>query len=836
MSAEIQTERFLFVCELLRFGPRLRAFAVRRREDRLLGIRLGEQRHLPPIPVTLRAVAVVDRATDRREQHSPHFRRGPACLRRRQRIERPRLDQALEHPPVDEPEIGLFAQPVERRDAAIHLAHLDNGFDGRFTDVLDSRQTEANALRRDREVQSAGVDVRRQDRHLHVAALAEVRGHLVGILALDGQQRGHEVPRVVRLQIGRLVRQQRVRCRMALVEAIPGEVLHQVEDPGCLFLPDAALHRAADEPFTLRLHDGGVLLAHRLAQHVPLAHREAPEVARNPHHLFLIGDDAVGVGEDRLELRHFVRNLHLPVLALDEIVDDAAAQRSGPVQRIQRDQIIEPLRLRLAQRLPHPGALELEHPQRLAVAEQLVRLRVVERDLLQRQRLSGRFPDVRDGVVQQRQRAQAEEVHLEQADPFDLLHRPLRGDFVLLALVERYELGQWPRRNDDARGVHRGVASDAFQPARDANQFLHPFVPLIHLLERRALVHRPVERHVERGRNLLRHAIDVGVRHAERPTHIANRGARLHGAESDDLGHILAAVLAGDVLDDLAPPPLAEIDVYVGQRHPFGIEKALEDQVEFERIHIRDTQAVRHQAARRRSASRTDRDAVIPRIADEVPHDKEVAGVAHALDDVDLVGELRVVFLNGMPQRPALRQITQARQALLEPLSDDMLEILVDRETLRHVEARQVVLLRTQVDVAALGNRHRVLQRFREIPKYLGHFLRRLEIELVAVVPQALLVLDVLAGPDAQQHVVRAVVCLPQVVHVVRADQRHAYFLRDWRQPAVDDQLLVDPLVLHFQKKIPGTQDVAEGRGRLDRPPLLLETQVRGDLSLQATA
>ena len=60
--------------------------------------------------------------------------------------------------------------------------------------------------------------------------------------------------------------------------------------------------------------------------------------------------------------------------------------------------------------------------------------------------MSRSIPSVRlissSAVVDQRQRAQPEEVHLQEADALDLLHRPLRDDFVLLRLVERHELGE----------------------------------------------------------------------------------------------------------------------------------------------------------------------------------------------------------------------------------------------------------------------------------------------------------------------------------------------------------------------------------------------------------
>ena len=110
---------------------------------------------------------------------------------------------------------------------------------------------------------------------------------------------------------------------------------------------------------------------------------------------------------------------------------------------------------------------------RLAVLEDLIRLRVVERQRRSRSmRLARRLLDVLDGVVEQRERAEAEEVHLQEADALDLLHRPLRRDFavVLLALVERDELGERPRRDDDAGGVHRGVAGHALEPPGDGEQ------------------------------------------------------------------------------------------------------------------------------------------------------------------------------------------------------------------------------------------------------------------------------------------------------------------------------------------------------------------------------
>ncbi len=223
--------------------------------------------------------------------------------------------------------------------------------------------------------------------------------------------------------------------------------------------------------------------------------------------------------------------------------------------------------------------------------------------------------DLRDGVEDERQRAEAQEVHLQQADALDLLHRPLGRDFVAGSLVERRVLGDRLRGDDDSRGVHRCVPRHALEPAGDAQQLLHLRVVLLEILQRLALLERLVERHVERRRDQLRDLVHVAERHLEHTADVAHDRLGLHGAERDDLGDVLAAVLPRDVVDHLAPPPLAEVDVDIGQRHALGIQKALEDQVEVDRIDVGDAQAVRHEAAGGRPAPGTDRNPLLPRVA-----------------------------------------------------------------------------------------------------------------------------------------------------------------------------------------------------------------------------
>ena len=60
------------------------------------------------------------------------------------------------------------------------------------------------------------------------------------------------------------------------------------------------------------------------------------------------------------------------------------------------------------------------------------------------------------------------------------------------------------------------------------------------------------------------------------------------------------------------------------------------------------------------------------------------------------------------------------------------------------------------------------------IGKHGGHFFRRLQVELIAVIPQPLGVVDRFAGADAQQHVMRLEVRVLKIVDVVGRDERQA--------------------------------------------------------------
>ena len=117
-------------------------------------------------------------------------------------------------------------------------------------------------------------------------------------------------------------------------------------------------------------------------------------------------------------------------------------------------------------------------------------------------------------------------------------------------------------------------------------------------------------------RRILRHQlaelVDLAVGHLQHAADIAQHAARLQRAEGDDLGDLVAAVFLLHVADDFVAPVLAEIDVEVRHRDALGIEEALEQKPEADRIEIGDGQRIGDQRSGAGAAARARPECLAP--------------------------------------------------------------------------------------------------------------------------------------------------------------------------------------------------------------------------------
>ena len=138
MAAPVEAERLLLEGELLGLGPRRRVGQQGRPEAVALRTRptasAPNSCACPSFAIALQPRAVLAGRVDRREQPRPQRRRRQRLrsgVPSDERVERAGLDEALEHALVDEPQIEILAERVQRRDAALLLPHLEQRLDRR---------------------------------------------------------------------------------------------------------------------------------------------------------------------------------------------------------------------------------------------------------------------------------------------------------------------------------------------------------------------------------------------------------------------------------------------------------------------------------------------------------------------------------------------------------------------------------------------------------------------------------------------------------------------------------------------------------------------------------
>ena len=399
-------------------------------------------------------------------------------------------------------------------------------------------------------------------------------------------------------------------------------------------------------------------------------------------------------------------------------------------------------------------------------------------------------PDQPGRVVQHRQVPQAQEVHLQQAQLLQGGHDVLR-DYQVVVFGQGDIIAHRPAGDDHPGGVCGGVPGHALDGPGGVDELFHLRAAVVGLLELLGQLQGVLQGDMQGPRpagDLLGDHIHVGVGHVQHPAHVPHRRPGGHGAESDDLGHVVRPVLLGHVVDDLLPAADAEVDIDIGHGDPLRVQEALEVQAVLHGVQVGDVQAVGHHGPRRRAPPRPHGDAVALGVGDEVGDDEEVVHKAHLADHVHLIAQLVQILLGLGGVAPA------------EAVHAQLLEVGVPiGPPLGQLEVGQVVLAELELHVAQLGDLHGVLQGLRVIGEEGGHLRLGLHVELLGLELHPVWVIHRLAHLDAHEDVLHLRVLFPQIVGVVGGHQGDARLLVQPDQPPVHLALDRDAVVLELQ-------------------------------------
>ncbi len=712
-------------------------------------------------------------------------------------VEGPRRRKAFQHALVDRARIDPRCEIRDRRERLV-ASRFDDLLHRLSTDTLERRERVEDLALADLEGDARAIDRRRYQLDLQPLHLGAEFRQLVGVAHIQRHRRRHELHRMMRLHIGGLEGDQRVGGGVTLVEAVVGELGQQFEDGVGLVLLDVVLDRAGDEARALLLHFGADLLAHGAAQQIGFAERVARHRLGDLHHLFLVDDDAEGFLQDRLQ--HRMQVFRLLVAMLARAIGRDVRHRTGTIKRDQRDDVFETVRPHVDQRAPHALAFNLEHADHFAARQHGVTWRIVDR---QRTKIEFDIALLQQlhGNIEHGQRLQAEEVELDQAGRLHPFHVELGDRHVGFRIaIERHQLAQRPVTDHHAGGVGRSMAGQALELLRDGEGARYHRILVAKRLQLRLAFDRRGQGD-GRGR-VLRHQlgqlVDLAIRHLQHAADVAQHAARLQGAEGDDLGDLIAAVAILHITDHLVAAILAEVDVEVRHRDAFGIEEALEQQPEAQRIEVGHGQRVSHQGACARTTSRPHRNAVRLGPLDEVGHDQEVARIVHAVDDVDLERETLVIFLLRHARRDAVQ--IDARPQPLFGLAAQFGGLFARRITGivgADGKARQQRLAGQRTIGTALGDLECRGQRFGNIGEQHRHFGPGLE----AMIRRQLVAIglgDQPAAGDAQQRVMGFIIVGGREIRLIGRHQRQALAIGQIDQRRLGAALAVEAVALQL--------------------------------------
>ena len=169
---------------------------------------------------------------------------------------------------------------------------------------------------------------------------------------------------------------------MRLVKTIAGKFFHKIEDGFRKIGVNISLNRPFGKQAALLCHLIWVFLTHRFAQNIGTAKRVIAKHLGNLHHLFLIKNNAIGVGQYRCELWMWVHDFRAAVLSIDKIVNHTRLQRPRTKQRDEGDNVFKAVGHLLLDKLLHAPRFKLKNRRCLSALEKLVDALIVQLEMI----------------------------------------------------------------------------------------------------------------------------------------------------------------------------------------------------------------------------------------------------------------------------------------------------------------------------------------------------------------------------------------------------------------------------------------------------------------------
>ena len=170
------------------------------------------------------------------------------------------------------------------------------------------------------------------------------------------------------------------------------------------------------------------------------------------------------------------------ILAVGIVIVRVDAHRTWTVERDDSGDVLEGIRSHRTKERTHRSTIELKDSKSLPSSKEFESLPIIEVRGRECHFLALVPPDICEAIIDHREIAQAEEIHLEQASGFTGTHVELGDDRAIsIAAMDRDDIDQRVTAEDDASGMYAPLALETLETSCGINDLLRFGIALVEL-------------------------------------------------------------------------------------------------------------------------------------------------------------------------------------------------------------------------------------------------------------------------------------------------------------------------------------------------------------------
>ena len=330
----------------------------------------------------------------------------------------------------------------------------------------------------------------------------------------------------------------------------------------------------------------------------------------------------------------------------------------------------------------------------------------------------------------------------------------------------------------------RGVSGKPFDFQGKVDKLFDLFVSIVEGFKLRYGFECGLEVHILCLRYELCDPVNILIRYSKDSSDIADGAARGHGTEGNDLSYMVAAVFILNILNDLGPAFVAEVNIEIGHADALGVEKTLKNEVVFYRIYIGNAHRICRNARRAAAAAGTDCNTVRLGKIDEIPDDEVVIDKPHSVYNVKLIVEPVPMHLRGLSVTPD------------KSVAAELAQIFGVSHAVGCSEARQVTLAEFYGKAAFIRDLTRIFYRILIAEHSFTHLLLGLEVEFIGLHAHAVGLIEKSTGLYAKHNILRFSIGFINVMNIVCSNGLDIELFCKLVEPRQHDKLLGQAVIL----------------------------------------